>query len=91
MQKHYKSFKQVQKESDFESAVNYKILELRDKSPLINKIMSLGIINHVDSTSYHNSYIAHWDSKGKLDNFNPNPDYTLDMTYLKDFDFYAKV
>jgi hypothetical protein len=91
MQKHYKSFIKVLKESDFLTAIDYKILQARDKHPSIDKRLSSTKLSHVDCTSYNKSYIASWDQKGRLEDFNPNPNYNFDSKYLEGFDFFFKV
>ena len=73
--KKYKSFKEVVKESNFFNALEYKFLEMRDRFPLVNKLLTYGIITRTDSTQYNGSFIAYRDSEGKLDRFEPRPVY----------------
>ena len=79
MEKKYKNLPELVKNFGLREAFSYKFLELRDKSPLVNKMLSSFIIGHLDCSAYSSSYIAHWDFQGKLTYFNPNPDYPKDF------------
>ena len=79
MKKQYQDIGILIKEFGFREAISHKFLEFRDKNDLANKLFSEIIIGHTNSSAYSRSYIAHWDVKGKLAYFNPNPNYPEDF------------
>ena len=79
MEKQYRNISSLINEFGFIEAVSHKFLELRDRFPLVNRLFPELIIGHSNSSAYSGSYIAHWDVKGKLVYFNPNPNYSTDF------------
>ncbi len=72
MENEYASFREVRERFGFAEAVNYKILVLRDKYPLVNNLLSFGVINKVDSSGKNELYDSSWDSKGRLESLFTN-------------------
>ena len=79
MKKQYRDIDSLINEFGFSEAMSHKFLELRDRFPLANRLFTELIIGHSNSSAYSGSYIAHWDAKGKLGYFNPNPNYPIDF------------
>jgi len=79
MGKQYKSLRELIAEFGFWEAVSHKFLELRDRYSLFNRLCSEFIIGHMNSSTYSRSYLASWNSKGKLTYFNPDPNYPKDF------------
>ncbi len=86
MEKQYQGLRTLVKKFGLREAIAHKFLELRDKSPLADKLFPGPMIGHINSltpsgssSTYSGSYIAQWDSKGKLAYFNPNPNYPEDF------------
>jgi hypothetical protein len=79
MKKQYRDIGSLIDEFGVSETMSHKFLELRDRFPLANRLFTELIIGHSNSSAYSGSYIAHWDAKGNLVYFNPNPIYLTDF------------
>jgi hypothetical protein len=81
MAKEYQTLGELVEKSGISDALTYKVLEMMDKHPILNKIVSQFYIG-INSTSYSKNHIAAWDNKGRLRYFHPDPHYPEDFVMI---------